>query len=45
MGFATHPFAIGEPSDIANIVLFLASDESRVITGAVIPAEGGLTAY
>ena len=45
MGFATHPFAIGEPSDIANIVLFLASDESRMITGAVIPAEGGLTAY
>jgi NAD(P)-dependent dehydrogenase (short-subunit alcohol dehydrogenase family) len=45
MGFTTHPFAIGEPEDLANIVLFLASDESRMITGAVIPAEGGLTAY
>ena len=45
MGFTTHPFAVGEPDDLANIVLFLASDESRMITGAVIPAEGGLTAY
>jgi NAD(P)-dependent dehydrogenase (short-subunit alcohol dehydrogenase family) len=45
MGFTTHPFAVGEPVDLANIVLFLASDESRMITGAVIPAEGGLTAY
>lgn len=40
-----HPFAVGEPEDIANIALFLASDESRMITGAVIPAEGGLSAY
>ena len=45
MGFTTHPFAIGEPEDLANIVLFLASDESRMVNGAVIPAEGGLTAY
>jgi NAD(P)-dependent dehydrogenase (short-subunit alcohol dehydrogenase family) len=45
MGFGSHPFAVGEPVDLANIVLFLASDESRMITGAVIPAEGGLTAY
>ena len=41
----THPFAIGSPEDVANIALFLASDESRMITGAAIPAEGGLTAY
>ena len=45
MGFGTHPFAVGSPEDIASIVLFLASEESRMITGAVIPAEGGLTAY
>jgi NAD(P)-dependent dehydrogenase (short-subunit alcohol dehydrogenase family) len=45
MGFGSHPFAVGEPVDLANIVVFLASDESRMITGAVIPAEGGLTAY
>jgi NAD(P)-dependent dehydrogenase (short-subunit alcohol dehydrogenase family) len=45
MGFGSHPFAVGEPVDLANIVVFLASDESRMITGAIIPAEGGLTAY
>jgi NAD(P)-dependent dehydrogenase (short-subunit alcohol dehydrogenase family) len=40
-----HPFATGQPEDIANIALFLASDESRMITGAVIPADGGLSSY
>lgn len=40
-----HPFAVGEPEDIANIALFLASDESRMLNGATIPAEGGVTAY
>ncbi len=41
----THPFSIGEPEDIARIALFLASDESRMIHGATIPAEGGMSAY
>ena len=40
-----YPFWVGEPQDIANIALFLASDESRMITGAAIPAEGGRSAY
>ena len=40
-----YPFWMGEPIDIANIALFLASDESRMITGAVIPADGGRSAY
>ena len=31
--------------DIARIALFLASDESRMITGASIPADGGRSAY
>lgn len=30
-----------KPIDIANLVLFLVSDESRNINGAVIPADGG----
>ncbi len=40
-----YPFWVGKPEDIANIALFLASDESRMITGAVIPADGGRSAY
>jgi NAD(P)-dependent dehydrogenase (short-subunit alcohol dehydrogenase family) len=40
-----HPFGVGEPADIANIALFLASDESRMITGVTIPADGGRSAY
>jgi len=34
----------GSNDDMANTVLFLASDESSFITGAVIPVDGGLTA-
>jgi SDR family mycofactocin-dependent oxidoreductase len=32
-----------EPADISNAVLFLASDESRYITGAVLPVDAGAT--
>jgi len=35
---------MGEPLDIANCILFLASDESRYITGAEMTVDGGLTA-
>ena len=34
----------GEPEDIAQACLFLASDESSFITGAVLPVDGGYTA-
>jgi NAD(P)-dependent dehydrogenase (short-subunit alcohol dehydrogenase family) len=40
-----YPFWVGQPIDIANIALFLASDESRMITGAAIAADGGRSAY
>jgi NAD(P)-dependent dehydrogenase (short-subunit alcohol dehydrogenase family) len=40
-----YPFWVGEPDDIAHIALFLASNESRMITGAAIPADGGRSAY
>jgi 3-oxoacyl-[acyl-carrier protein] reductase len=33
---------IGQPEDIADIVLFLASDEARWLTGVTLPANGGL---
>ena len=41
----TYPFWFGEPEDMANIALFLASNESRMITGASIPADGGRSSY
>ena len=35
---------VGEPSDIANAVLYLASDESRFMTGAEVKLDGGISA-
>jgi NAD(P)-dependent dehydrogenase (short-subunit alcohol dehydrogenase family) len=35
---------VGEPEDIANATMFLASDEASWITGAVLPVDGGLLA-
>ena len=34
----------GRPEDIANCVLFLASDEARHVTGAELVVDGGITA-
>lgn len=33
---------IGEPEDIADVILFLASPQARYVTGQVIVADGGL---
>jgi (+)-trans-carveol dehydrogenase len=43
VGQLMHTLPIGwvEPEDIANAVLFLASDESRFITGVTLPVDGG----
>jgi NAD(P)-dependent dehydrogenase (short-subunit alcohol dehydrogenase family) len=40
-----YPYSVGEPGDIAAIVVFLASDESRMLTGTTIAADGGRSSY
>jgi NAD(P)-dependent dehydrogenase (short-subunit alcohol dehydrogenase family) len=43
---ATIPLGrIGRPEDVAEMAVFLASEESSWLTGAAIPLDGGLTAY
>ena len=39
-----YPFSVAESEDIAAIAVFLASNESRTLTGAVLPADGGRSA-
>jgi 2-hydroxycyclohexanecarboxyl-CoA dehydrogenase len=34
----------GQPDDYGDVVLFLASDQSRFVTGHVVPVDGGTTA-
>ena len=34
----------GEPRDIANLAVYLASDESRLVTGLVLPVDSGWSA-
>jgi NAD(P)-dependent dehydrogenase (short-subunit alcohol dehydrogenase family) len=36
---------LGQPDDIADLVVFLASDESRYITGQMIAIDGGMSAH
>ena len=40
-----HPMGrIGSPEEVANAILFLASDEASFITGAILPVDGGYLA-
>jgi len=39
----SHLVGLIEPEDIANMAVFLASDESRVVTGHVYPVDSGVT--
>ncbi len=43
-GLAINP-RVGKPEDIANIALFLASDESSFVNGTVITGDAGWTAF
>jgi NAD(P)-dependent dehydrogenase (short-subunit alcohol dehydrogenase family) len=42
---AAHPIGrLGQPEDIAGLVVYLASDESSWMTGAILPVDGGYLA-
>jgi NAD(P)-dependent dehydrogenase (short-subunit alcohol dehydrogenase family) len=42
---AVHPIGrLGQPEDIAGLVVYLASDESSWVTGAAFPVDGGYLA-
>lgn len=45
LGRATLTPAVGQPEDVADVVVFLASDESRYITGQMISVDGGMSAH
>lgn len=44
VGMSTNP-RIGKPEEIANVALFLATEESSFVNGAVIVVDGGWSAY
>lgn len=45
LGRATLTPHLGEPKDVADLVVFLASDASRYITGQMIAIDGGMSAH
>ena len=40
-----HLVGLGEPIDVANAALYLASDESKIMTGQVIRVDSGITIW
>ncbi|MEE6137722.1 SDR family NAD(P)-dependent oxidoreductase [Mycobacterium sp. 050128] len=45
LGRATLTPYVGQPEDVAELVVFLASEQSRYITGQMISIDGGMSAH
>ena len=45
LGRATLTPYLGQPKDVADLVVFLASEQSRYITGQMISVDGGMSAH
>ena len=45
LGRATLTPYVGQPKDVADLVVFLASEQSRYITGQMIAIDGGMSAH
>ncbi len=39
-----HLFGLGEPEDVASVALFFAGEDSRWVTGQILPVDGGASA-
>ena len=39
-----HLLGLGEPEHVASVALFFASDDSRWVTGQILPVDGGASA-
>ena len=42
---AKQPLGAGQPEDVAQAALYLACDESRLVTGAILPVDSGMIAF
>ncbi|MBV1880892.1 MAG: SDR family oxidoreductase [Pseudomonadales bacterium] len=40
-----YPFGVGHPIEIAQVALFLMSNESRMVNGTLVVADGGMAAF
>jgi NAD(P)-dependent dehydrogenase (short-subunit alcohol dehydrogenase family) len=40
----SHLLGLGEPEDVAQAALYLASDEARIVTGTILRVDSGVTA-
>ena len=38
-----HTHRFGEPEEVADLALFLVSDEAAFMSGAIVPIDGGFT--